>query len=448
MADNTFSFTTGTLESMASRVLELARQYGASAAETDVSEGLGQTVSVRLGEVETIEYNQDKGVGVTVYLGRKKGHASTSDFSDQALQDTVKAALDIARYTAEDDCAGLADPQLLATDFPDLDLFHPWRLPVEEAIEIARRCEESARAVDARIKNSEGASVSAQASQFVYANSDGFMAGFPGSRHSVSAAVVAEADGAMQRDYWYSAARHPGDLDDPVKVGRTAGERAVRRLNARRVKTGQYPVLFEAPIASSLIGHFVSAISGGALYRKSSFLLDVLGKPVFNANITIDEDPFLLRGFSSSAFDNEGVETSARTLVDAGRLEGYMLASYSARKLGMVSTGNAGGPHNLIVRSTGESFDELLSQMGTGLLVTELLGHGINTVTGDYSRGAAGFWVENGVIAYPVEEITIAGNLRDMYAQMAAVGSDVLNRGGKLMGSVLIESMMVAGDSQ
>ncbi|MBM2884480.1 metalloprotease PmbA [Chromobacterium amazonense] len=446
MADKTFSFSPDILNGIADRVLELARQLGASAAEADVSEGIGQTVSVRLSEVETIEYNQDKGVSVTVYLGQKKGHASTSDFSDPALSDTVRAALDIARYTAEDDCAGLADPQLLADDLPDLDLYHPWQLPVEQAIELARRCEDSARAVDARIRNSEGASVSVQASQFVYANSHGFRGGFRSSRHSLSAAVVAEEDGVMQRDYWYSAARHRDDLAPVEEIGRIAGERAVRRLGARRVKTGQYPVLFEAPVAMSLLGHLTAAISGGNLYRKSSFLLDALGKPVMAAKVTIDEDPLMLRGLASSAFDNEGVATQSRRLVDGGVLQGYLLSSYSARKLGMQTTGNAGGAHNLVVHSTGESVAELLSQMGSGLLVTELLGQGVNTVTGDYSRGAAGFWVENGVIAYPVEEITIAGNLRDMFLNIEAVANDTLDRGGRRIGSVLIGGMMVAGE--
>ncbi|MFB0825309.1 metalloprotease PmbA [Chromobacterium violaceum] len=446
MADKTFSFSSDTLGGIAGRVLELASQQGASSAEVDVSEGVGQTVSVRLSEVETIEYNQDKGVSVTVYLGKKKGHASTSDFSDEALSDTVRAALDIARYTAEDDCAGLADPQLLADDLPDLDLFHPWQLPVEEAIELARRCEDAARAVDARIRNSEGASVSVQANQFVYANSNGFSGGFAGSRHSLSAAVVAEQDGVMQRDYWYSAARHQDDLASGEEIGRIAGERAVRRLGGRRVKTGQYPVLFEAPVAMSLLGHLAAAISGGNLYRKSSFLLDALGKPVMASRVTIDEDPFLLRGLASSAFDNEGVATKARRLVDGGVLQGYFLSSYSARKLGMQTTGNAGGAHNLVVHSTGESFAEVLSRMGSGLLVTELLGQGVNTVTGDYSRGAAGFWVENGVIAYPVEEITIAGNLRDMFVNIEAIADDTLDRGGRRIGSVLVGGMMVAGE--
>lgn len=446
MADKTFSFSPDILNGIADRVLELARQHGASAAEADVSEGIGQTVSVRLSEVETIEYNQDKGVSVTVYLGQKKGHASTSDFSDQALSDTVRAALDIARYTAEDDCAGLADPQLLADDLPDLDLYHPWQLPVEQAIELARRCEDSARAVDARIRNSEGASVSVQANQFVYANSHGFRGGFSSSRHSLSAAVVAEENGVMQRDYWYSAARHRDDLAPVEEIGRIAGERAVRRLGARRVKTGQYPVLFEAPVAMSLLGHLTAAISGGNLYRKSSFLLDALGKPVMAAKVTIDEDPLMMRGLASSAFDNEGVATQSRRLVDGGVLQGYLLSSYSARKLGMQTTGNAGGAHNLVVHSTGESVAELLSQMGSGLLVTELLGQGVNTVTGDYSRGAAGFWVENGVIAYPVEEITIAGNLRDMFLNIEAVANDTLDRGGRRIGSVLVGGMMVAGE--
>ncbi|MBI3145815.1 MAG: metalloprotease PmbA [Pseudogulbenkiania sp.] len=445
MSDTTFSYTRRTLENLAAQVLELARQQGATACEVDISEGTGQSVSVRLGEVETIEYNQDKGVDVTVYFGQKKGHASTSDFAEAALWDTVSAAVNIARFTAEDDCAGLADASQLATQFPDLALYHPWSLPVAEAIELARECEQAARAVDSRISNSEGATVSTQQSQFIYANSLGFVGGFPSSRHSLSAAVVASEGELMQRDYWYSAARHREDLEDAVQVGARAGERTVRRLNARRINTGQYPVLFEAPVAASLIGHLVSAISGGSLYRKSSFLLDSLGKPVFSPCVSIDEDPFVLRGFGSSPFDSEGVETRARRLVDDGVLKGYMLSSYSARKLGMETTGNAGGPHNLIVRSTGDSFDELLGKMGTGLLVTELLGHGVNTLTGDYSRGAAGFWVENGVIVHAVEEITIAGNLRDIFQRVIGIGDDVLVRGAKHVGSILIESMMVAG---
>ncbi|MDN0082890.1 metalloprotease PmbA [Crenobacter sp. SG2305] len=447
MTANVFSYSRDALEGIAAQVLDLATQQGATSCEVDVSEGRGQTVTVRLGEVETIEYNQDKGVGVTVYIGHQKGHASTADFSAEALADTVAAAVNIARYTAADDCAGLADRGLLATEFPALNLFYPWDVGVERSIELARQCEAAARAVDARIRNSEGATVSSQDSQFIYANSHGFMAGFPSSRHSISAAVIAEANGAMQRDYWYSLARHPDDLEPVEQVGRIAGERTVRRLGGRRVKTGRYPVLFESPAASSLIGHFVSAVSGGSLYRKSSFLLDALGKPVFSVNVTLDEDPFLLRGFGSSAFDNEGVATCSRRVVDHGVLEGYFLSSYSARKLGMSTTGNAGGPHNLVLHSTGESFDELVRQMGAGLVVTELMGQGINLVTGDYSRGAAGFWVENGQIAYPVEEITIAGNLREMFASISAVANDAIMRGSKKVGSILIDGMTVAGDA-
>jgi PmbA protein len=446
MADTTFSFSASQLESVAQRVLDLAKKAGASASEVDVSEGHGQSVNVRLSEVETIEYNQDKGVGVTVYIGQQKGHASTSDFSDAALADTVTAAINIARFTAADDCAGLAEPALLATEFPDLDLYHPWAVSTEDAISLARVCEDAARAVDVRITNSEGASVSTQANQFVYGNSNGFLAGFPSSRHSVSVAVVAEDGGAMQRDYWYSVARHVNDLENIAAVGRKAGERVVSRLNGRRVKTGRYPVLFEAPVAASLIGHLVSAVSGGSLYRRSSFLLDSLGKQVFSDKVIIDEDPFLIRGLGSSTFDTEGVATSARRLVDAGILGGYFLSSYSARKLGLASTGNAGGSHNLIVHSTGESFEDLVAELGTGLVVTELLGHGTNLLTGDYSRGAAGFWVENGVIAYPVEEITIAGNLSEMFKQIVAIGDDVLDRGSRKVGSILIESMTVAGE--
>lgn len=445
MTEKTFSFSRPSLEDIAQRAMALAQAQGATASEVDVSEGLGQTVSVRLGEVETIEYNQDKGVGVTVYIGQKKGHASTSDFSDDALRDTVAAAVNIARFTAEDACSGLADVALMASENPDLDLSHAWDLSMEDAIALARRCEQAARDVDARISNSEGATLSRQSSQFIYANSQGFMNGFPSTRYSLSAAVVAEEGGAMQRDYWYSAARHPGDLDSPESVGRCAGERTVRRLSGRGVKTGRYPVLFEANVAASLIGHLVGAISGGSLYRQSSFLLNAAGSQVFAPCVTIDEDPFVLRGMASSAFDNEGVQTKSRRLIDQGVLTGYLLSSYSARKLGLQSTGNAGGPHNLCVHTTGENFEQLLRKLGTGLLVTELLGHGVNTVTGDYSRGAAGFWVENGVIAYPVEEITVADNLRDMFQRVVAVGSDTLVRGATQIGSVLLESISVAG---
>ncbi|GLS03270.1 peptidase C69 [Chitiniphilus shinanonensis] len=440
-----FSFSESQLQQLAAQVLDQARTQGATAADVEISESVGQNVSVRLGEVETIEYNRDKGVGVTVYLGQRKGHASTSDFSAQALADTVHAALAIARYTAEDPFAGLPDQAALATVFPDLDLFHPWDLSVEGAIELARDCEQAAREVDARIRNSDGGSLSTHASRWVYANSLGFSGGGSGTRYSLSAAVIAEEHGAMQRDYWYSATRDPADLESAASVGRKAGERTVRRLGARRCKTGEYPVLFEASVASSLLSHWVSAVSGSSLYRKSSFLLDSVGTQVFSPCVEIVEDPFLKKGLASGGFDAEGVATRRRDIVRAGVLDGYFLSSYSARKLGMVSTGNAGGPHNLLVKPTA-SFDALLAQLGTGVLVTELLGHGINLVTGDYSRGAAGFWVENGVIQYPVEEITVAGNLRDMFCDIVGIGDDVLTSSSRRVGSILIGKMTVAGE--
>ncbi|UXY13780.1 metalloprotease PmbA [Chitiniphilus purpureus] len=439
-----FSFSEQQLQQLAAQVLDQARSQGASAADVEISESVGQNVNVRLSEVETIEYNRDKAVGVTVYLGQRKGHASSSDFSAQALADTVAAAVAIARYTAEDPHAGLPDAAELATAFPDLALHHAWALPVEGAIDLARDCEAAARAVDPRITNSDGGSLSTHASQWVYANSLGFSGSGRGTRYSLSAAVIAEEDGAMQRDYWYSAARDPADLLSPQTVGHRAGERAVRRLGARRIKTGEYPVLFEAPVASSLLSHWVSAVSGSSLYRKSSFLLDSLGTQVFAPCVNIVEEPFLAKGLASSAFDAEGVATRRRELVQDGVLDGYFLSSYSARKLGLRTTGNAGGPHNLLVSPTG-TFDGLLAQLGTGLLVTELLGHGINLVTGDYSRGAAGFWVENGVIRYPVEEITVAGNLRDMFRRIGGIGDDVLTSSSRRVGSILIERMTVAG---
>jgi PmbA protein len=451
MSEPRFSYSPEQLQELSENVLGLAKAAGASAAEAEISLGFGQSVSVRMGETETIEYNRDKGMSVTVYFGRQKGQASTSDLAPQALQDTVDAACNIARYTAKDEFCGLADAALMAKNFPDLDLYYPWQISVEQALEIAKECESAARAVDSRINNSEGASVSTYEGMFAYANSHGFVGGYPSSRHSIGCSVIAEDNNNMQRDYWYTTARCADDLDSAQFVGRLAGERTVRRLGCRRVKTAQVPVLFEAPLASGLISSLVSAISGGNLYRKSSFLLDSLGKQVMSPIVNIYEDPLLKRGLASTSFDNEGVVTKPRTLVQDGVLRGYMLSSYSARKLGMVSTGNAGGNHNLIVSHAGgdsESldFNGLLKTMDTGLLVTELLGHGLNMVTGDYSRGAAGFWVENGVIAYPVEEITIAGNMADMFKQVVAIGNDVLVQGSKQTGSILIERMTVAGE--
>jgi len=437
------------IKQMTQDVLQIAKLAGASSAEAEVSFGTGQNVSVRMGETETIEYNRDKGISVTVYFGNQKGHASTSDLSTQALQDTVSAACNIARYTAKDEFCGLADVALMAKEFPDLDLFHPWNLSVDEAITIAQACEEAARNVDKRITNSEGASVSTSEGVFAYANSHGFVGGYPTSRHGISCSVIAEGqDDDMQRDYWYTSARSHLDLASPISVGITAGERTVRRLGSRAIKTAQVPVMFEASLASGLISSIISAVSGGNLYRKSSFLLDSLNTQIASPLLNIYEDAQLLRGAASSPFDSEGVATKSRQLVENGVLQGYVLSSYSAKKLGMQSTGNAGGSHNLIVAAAGSSLDlsftGLLKTMGTGLLVTEVLGHGVNMVTGDYSRGAAGFWVQNGIIVYPVEEITIAGNLKDMLNQIVAIGNDSIKHSSKQVGSILIEKMTIA----
>jgi PmbA protein len=441
-----FSHSSDQLRQIAADVLAHAKASGATAAETEVSEGFGQGVTVRKGDVENIEYNRDKGVGVTVYIGQKRGHASTSDFSPKAVRETVEAALSIARFTANDDAAGLAEEDLLARDIADLDLYHPWDVSVDRAIELARECEAAALAVDPRITNSEGASVSTQQSHFMYGNTLGFMAGYPSSRHTVMCSVIAGEGDRMQRDDWYATARVAEDLQDVGSVGRLAGERCVRRLGARKIETMQVPVLFEAPIASSLLGHFVGVVSGGSLYRKASFLLDSLGNSVFSPLVRIHDVPDLKRGLASSPFDDEGVATQRRDIVDRGVLQGYFLGSYSARKLGMRSTGNAGGNHNLLLDSTGEDFPALLKKLDRGLLVTELLGMGVNQVTGDYSRGAAGFWVENGELSYPVQEITIASNLKDMFRGIVAVGTDVVRRGSRQCGSILLDHMTVAGE--
>ena len=433
------------LKQITQDVLKLAKNAGASSAETDTSFGSGQNVSVRLGETETIEYNRDKGVSVTVYFGQQKGNASTSDLSPQALKDTVEAACNIAKYTAKDEFCGLADAALMAKNIPDLDLNHPWHINVDDALEMAKRCEAAALDVDRkRITNSEGAGISCSDGVFAYANSHGFVGGYASTRHSMSCSVIAEQGDAMQRDYWYTSARDFADMESAEHVGKLAGERTIRRLGAKPMQTGNYPVLFEANLASGLISSLISAISGGSLYRKSSFLLDSLGKPIASSLLNIEELPHIKKGNASSPFDNEGVATQSRKLVQNGVLQGYVLGSYSARKLGMQTTGNAGGSHNLVVASTGENFEQLLQKMGTGLLVTEVLGHGLNMVTGDYSRGAAGFWVENGVIAYPVEEITIAGNMAEMLKNMVAIGSDVNKNSSKQTGSILIEKMTVA----
>jgi PmbA protein len=445
MADNRFSFTQDQLKTIAEDILKFARKRGATACEVDVSEGFGQSVTVRRDEVDTIEYNRDKGVGVTIYDGQKRGYASTSDFSKEALKSTVDAAVSIARFTAPDPAAGLPDEALLAREFPDFDLYHPWKLSTEEAIELARKCERAAFAVSPEIRNSDGASVSMQEAHFISANSLGFLGGYASSRHYLSCSVIAGEGDDMQRDDWYSTKRDPSELADAEEIGTFAARRSLARLGARQIPTCEVPVLFEAPLAAGLIGAFVHAVSGGALYRKSSFLLDSLGTQVFPSHIQISERPHLAKAFASSSFDDDGVATQDREVIIDGVLQGYFLSTYSARKLGMQTTGNAGGSHNLLVKSGQYDLDGLIKQMDRGLLVTELLGHGVNYVTGDYSRGAAGFWVENGKIQYPVHEITIAGNLKNMLMGIQEIGSDVLVRGSKHCGSILVDRMTVAG---
>ncbi|HEX8740530.1 MAG TPA: metalloprotease PmbA [Casimicrobiaceae bacterium] len=439
-----FPAATATLERIARFVLDASRAAGATAAETEVSQAVGLSVGVRRGDVETITWHRDKGVGVTVYVGARRGHASTADFADDALQEAVSKAVAIARYTEEDPAAGLADPARLARSSRDLDLYHPWALDVDTAVALGCEAEAAALAVDPRLTNSEGAGVSHGASEFVYANSNGFCGGYRSSRHSIDCSVVGEENGSMQRDYWYTSARAPGDLVSASEVGRIAGERTVRRLGAKRLGTLTCPVLFEAPEAADLLGAFVHAVSGGTLYRRTSFLMDSVGTQVFARGVTIREEPHLLRARGSAPFDDEGVATTPRTVVADGTLEGYFLGSYSARKLGLATTGNAGGAHNLVVPGS-EDLPALMRRMGRGLFVTEQLGQGINPVTGDYSRGAAGFWIENGEIAYPVEEITIAGNLKQMFRDIVAIGTDVDKRGSRHVGSVLVAGMTVAG---
>ncbi|MFZ2973385.1 MAG: metalloprotease PmbA [Ferribacterium limneticum] len=441
-----FSYSHATLQQLSEDVLKHARSKGATACEVDVSEGFGQSVTVRCDEVETIEFNRDKGIGITIYSGQRKGYASTSDFSAQALRETVEAALDIARFTAEDDCAGLADAALMAKDVPDLDLYHPWALTVEDAIETARRCEQAAFEASPLVSNSEGASISTQQAHFVSANSLGFMGGYPTSRHYISCSVIAGEQDAMQRDDWYTTHRNASRLDDAAQVGRIAAERAIARLGGRKVKTGEFPIILEAPLAGGLLGSLVHAASGGALYRKSSFLLDQLGKKIMPDFIQIAERPHIPCGLGSASFDSDGVATRDRDLVTNGILQGYFLSTYTARKLGMQTTANAGGSHNLVIEPGELGLEGLMAKMGRGLLVTELLGHGINYVTGDYSRGAAGFWIEDGKIAYPVEEITIAGNLKAMLAGIVAVGNDVQVRGSKQTGSIMLDRMTIAGE--
>jgi PmbA protein len=445
MPDQGFSFAQDQLREIAQDILKMARRRGATACEVDISEGFGQTTSVRKGEIDTIEYNRDKGIGVTIYLGQQRGYASTSDFAPAALKATVDAALSIARFTAPDPCAGLPEREELATEFPDLDLHHPWRLSVEESLALARACEEAAFSTSPLISNSEGASVSLQESHFISANSLGFMAGYPSSRHSISCSVIAGQGEGMERDDWYDSRRDPAELMAAGSIGETAAKRAVARLKGRKIKTCEAPVIFESQLAVGLIGSMVHAASGGALYRRSTFLLDALGTQILSPIVQISERPFVKKGVASSPFDDDGVATREREVVVNGVLQGYFLGTYSARKLGMKTTGNAGGSHNLIVKCGDKDLDGLIREMDRGLLVTEMLGQGVNYVTGDYSRGAAGFWVEKGRIKHPVHEITIAGNLKDMFTGIVAIGSDVMTRGAKHTGSILIDRMTIAG---
>lgn len=446
-----FAYSKADFQDIVQQALDAARQAGASDAQAEVSEAQGLSVSVRNGQLENVENNRDKGLSITVYAGQRRGNASTSDFSPEAIARTARAAFDIARFTAEDDCAGLPEPELLAqkTDARKLDLFHPWDLSAQDAAKIALRAERAALRTDARVTNSEGAGVSTHVGHFMLGNSRGFFGGYASSSHSLSCAPIAGGGDDMQRDYWWDSKCDPADLTRAEALGRYAAERALSRLKARKISTRQCPVLFEAPLAAGLIGSFTHAISGGSLYRKSSFLMDSLGQAVWPEHVDLIEDPFIPKARGSVPFDGEGVAVHKRHLVKSGVVQGYLLSTYSARKLGMQTTGNAGGAHNLALHSSltapGDDLPAMLRKLGTGLFVIELIGHGINYVTGDYSRGAMGFWVEDGHIRYPVQEITIAGNLRDMLRGVAAVGADRLTSGSKITGSILIDNMTVGG---
>ena len=437
-------------EDLVTQALKHAQSLGASDAAAEVSEGQGLAVSVRKGHVETVEQTRDRSLDVTVFAGQRRGSASTSDFSTKALRETVEAAWHIARYTAEDPAAGLPDADQLAIGVKNkLQLHHPWALSVEEATRLAVEAERAALATDKRITNTEGAGVDTHEGHFVLGNTRGFLDGYAYSRHGLSVSPIAGRGQSMQRDYWYTSDRRADRLADPAAVGRYAAERALARLSARRIPTGHFPVLFEAPLALGLLGALTHATSGGALYRQTSFLLDSLGRQLFPSHISVLEDPHIKGAMGSSPFDEEGVKTQAREVINAGVLQGYFLSSYTARKLGMVTTGNAGGSHNLVLRSSQtrkkDDFEAMLRKMGTGLLVTELIGQGVNYVTGDYSRGAFGYWVQNGQIQHAVQEVTIAGNLKEMFAQIVAVGADTITRGSKTTGSILIERMSIAG---
>lgn len=425
--------------------LKMAAASGATQAEAGLSVSQGLSVATRMGSVETIEHQQDNGLGISVYIGQHKGSASTSNLDPEAIRKTVEAACNIARYTSEDPCTGLADAELMATEMHDLDLFHPWNLEPQAVIDLALECENAALEYDQRIVNSEGASVDLNAGLAVYGNSHGFLEAERKSRHSISCSVVGESNGKMQRDYWYDISRHPDHLASAHSVGEKAAERTVRRLDATKLNTQQAPILFVPELARGIVGSFTAAIGGAAQYRKASFLLDAKGECVFPEFLQLNEDPFIQQALGSANFDSEGVATRANSLVTDGVIQNYLLDSYAARKLNLTSTGHASGVHNLTLNDTGKTFDECLSAMHCGLLVTELMGHGVNNVTGDYSRGAAGFWVENGKLDHAVEEVTIASNLRTMFKGIVEIGKDIDLRGNIRCGSILIDNMTIAG---
>ena len=432
-------------KNIVAETLEMARANGATQAEAGLSVSQGLSVATRMGEVETIEHQQDNGLGISVYIGQHKGSASTSNLDPEAIRKTVEAACNIARYTSEDPCTGLADAGLMAQEFHSLDLYHPWEIQPQEVIELALECENAALDFDARIVNSEGATVDLNAGLSVYGNSHGFLQSEHKTRHGISCAVVAESNGNMQRDYWYDVSRDPDRLASARSIGEKAAERTLRRLDASKISTRQAPVLFAPELARGLFASYCSAVGGAAQYRKASFLLDAVGERVFPEFLQLREQPFLPGALASANFDAEGVATREAELVRDGVIQTYLLDSYAARKLGLQSTGHASGVHNLGVDSTGKNFEECLAAMGSGFYVTELMGHGVNTVTGDYSRGAAGFWVENGELEHAVEEVTIASNLRDMFMGIVEIGNDTDLRGGIHCGSVLVENMMIAG---
>jgi PmbA protein len=438
------------LRELSFKILQMAKDIGATDASAEVSESSGLSVTVRKQSIETLERNRDRAASVTVYSGLKRGHATTSDFSDKALRDAVAKAFDIARYTAEDPCAGLPEDHVIAKNPPELALYFPWEISAEAAVKLAMTAEKAALGVSPAIKNSEGASIAASHGQFYAANTRGFVGGYPYSRHWLSVAPIAQAGQSMQRDDWYTSDRDPSKLSDPEAVGRYASQRALARLHARKVPTQRVPVIFEAPLASGILGAFAQAVSGSALYRKTTFLADSLNQRVFPKHIQIHEDPLIDGAMGSAPFDDEGVRVQSRDVVVDGHVKGYFLSCYTARKLGMESTGNAGGSHNLTMTSdrthSGDDLNALIRKMGRGLLLTEVMGQGVNYVTGDYSRGAFGYWIENGEIAYPVEEITIASNMKDMFQGIQAIGSDTLCRGTKTVGSILIDEMTIAGD--